>query len=526
MPPSAATNSACGKLVPNNPNPRRGAAQVLARTFDSGLLLTPDLTDDARTFLTRLLELERNHFEAVMRAIRKIVDATYLVEDDPSSAYTQFVAALESLAQLDSHVEEHSWDDYPKDKAKVIETAVEGLTEHQAAEVRDAVLEIDQLALRRRFAAFTRQHVRDSFYREEAADALFAIRAVDLPKALDKAYALRSKNIHELRTLAPEMYVIAQRAETVPVGDIRALGLEGLNRLTRHVVRTFVDRAPTSVDPSFDWQDYLPGKVKARLAPELWIGNPDGLRRNSAEKILDGFLSMLLPLLGGRDGAGMVDMRPVLERIEALLPGESGTNVRVALVALYELWDHCLGQQHGLASSADFLRKHLNALDGPSLYAFVVRVITGHAIEWGAAAVVELAEGRRALLLRRSDQDLPVRLDATLMLAAAVLLWDDDRGSALGWISNAVEILPGDAHLIAFELSCRDGASPEIDLFDFAVQVGLWRPEGEPEQIPASREQESDEPTGSDAEQGSGEPAESAIELRSDEAAKPVADQD
>jgi hypothetical protein len=248
---------------------------------DPEVFLTPEDLAQAREFLIRLLPLNRPYFDAALRAIRRVVEATYLVSDDPTMAYTMFVAALESLSQLVEFPDDHDWSRYDSKKAKIIDAALDGLTDEQADPIRDAVLTIDQLSLRRRFTAFTLDHVRPSFYREEAVNARQPIRAVDLPKALDFAYQLRSKNVHALQTLAPELWVVADRAETLPVNKIRALGLEGLNRLTRHVIRTFVDRAPTHLDESFQYRDHLPNIVRMRFAPEMWIGRPDAMSRDT-----------------------------------------------------------------------------------------------------------------------------------------------------------------------------------------------------------------------------------------------------
>jgi hypothetical protein len=80
-------------------------------------------------------------------------------------------------------------------------------------------------------------HVGPSFYRAEAADAVRPIRAVDLLRALDIAYQFRSRNVHTLQTLDPELWQATMRAETLPYEGVTALSLQGLNRLSRHVVR-------------------------------------------------------------------------------------------------------------------------------------------------------------------------------------------------------------------------------------------------------------------------------------------------
>ena len=52
------------------------------------------------------------------------------------------------------------------------------------------------------------------------------------------------------------------------------LSLEGLSRLARHVVRSFVGSAPTGTDATFNWREAIPGQMKAELAPQYWIWRP------------------------------------------------------------------------------------------------------------------------------------------------------------------------------------------------------------------------------------------------------------
>ena len=78
------------RLVPTilDPRPSSKPSNILRRTFDPEVILSPEDIDSARDFCTKLLVLRRSHFEAAMRAIRTVVDATYSVSDDPGLAYT------------------------------------------------------------------------------------------------------------------------------------------------------------------------------------------------------------------------------------------------------------------------------------------------------------------------------------------------------------------------------------------------------------------------------------------------------
>ena len=60
--------------------------------------MQPAEWDDLRQFMNDLLSLKHDDFARVMRAIRNAVDATRRALDDPTGAYTDLVAALESMS--------------------------------------------------------------------------------------------------------------------------------------------------------------------------------------------------------------------------------------------------------------------------------------------------------------------------------------------------------------------------------------------------------------------------------------------
>ncbi len=64
--------------------------------------------EDLRAFMTHLLALRRPHYQAAMKAIRRVVRGCQRAIEDPTTAYTDLVAALESLAK-DEPVPTPTW---------------------------------------------------------------------------------------------------------------------------------------------------------------------------------------------------------------------------------------------------------------------------------------------------------------------------------------------------------------------------------------------------------------------------------
>lgn len=441
------------RLVPPalSDRPGRGPASQLRSTFDPQVLLTDDALADAAAFGRQLLALRRPAYDKAIRAIRRVVDATLLIADDVTLAYTLYVAALESLA-VDTVAPPAGWQSYDGRKRALLDPVLAVLDGPQAEQVRAVVLQADALGLARRFQAFILDHLEPAYYRAEAVGAQRPISAAALPRALQFAYRVRSAQVHALQQLAPEMWAIGQRSDTLPFEGQTVLSLEGLNRLCRHVIRRYVERAPTGVDTSFDFRAALPGKVRMQLAPQYWIWQADGLRVEHGPERLDGFLELLLPVLRGDDGAALVDMTEVLLAIEKLLPGEAVAAKRAPLVALYRLWSHLLVPEAHRPGKDRVLARFGADLDAPSAAAFAVTLLLDDDPPWPTPRLEGFVAARQQQLRSGSAAPLPDRIDAALLLCLARRLWREGRRvDAVAAVADAVETLPGDTGLLAFE---------------------------------------------------------------------------
>lgn len=453
--------------------PRRGPSSILRRTFDPTVVLQPEELEAASVLVSRLLALRRDFFEAAMRSIRSIVDATLLVADDPGLAYTLFVASLESLAQLAIPAQAlHGWDTYDGKRRKVVDAAVESanLSEAQAAAIRLAVMEIDQLSLRRRFIDFTLAHVNPDYYRDDARSAVRPIRANDLPNALDVAYQIRSRNVHALEALAPELWAIADRADTLRWEGRSALSLEGLSRLCRQVVKSFIEQGPSEVDESFRYRDHLPGIVRVQLAPQYWVGSVSGFEVDRAPQVLEGLIDLLVETIRKPDEPQVPDLTEILSKIETLLPNIGQVEKRAPLVAIYTLWHAFMNPSLHRPQSEELVERFGDDLTGPSMVGFALRVLLERNIEWDLDQQIDLVARRRSDLLKGRGQPLAPRFDAALLVSTSAKLCAADRlEEAEAYMAEAVEALPGNELLMDIESAASRGEEPTISLLDLVV---------------------------------------------------------
>lgn len=461
------------RLVPTSLDAARPVAGAMhfRGTFDPARYVAEEELDEMRSFMAKLIALERPYFEAAMRAIRRIVRATQRALDDPTLAYVDFVAALESLSE-GADPPASTWEQMDGRKRGLIDNALDGAPPEVAERVRQAAIEAERLGFMSRFVTFVLEHLSPDYFRAGAVGAVRPIRGADLNRALKQAYLVRSLNVHELTDLPPEAWVLGDQADTVAPPNLGTmLSLEGMARLSRHVVRTYVDRAPTGVDPSFNWRASLPGLLRMQTAPQYWIWMGDGFDHGSAARYFSGFASHLIDTFAGRND-GVPDMSAVLERIEYLLPATADGPAKGHMVAIYALWHRTLAPGDHRSDAEAILSTHGHLLEQPDLTAFVVGLLSNELPALTADQWYELAIERREQRTRRVHLELPPSVDAALQALAAERLMEAKRVDDASILAQfAVEEMPGYQPLMTWEAQLVAGEDPELDLRALVLQV-------------------------------------------------------
>lgn len=443
---------------------RISPATMFRGTFEPARYVPDGEVEGLRSFMCDLLALERRSYEKAMRAIRQIVRATQSAVDNPTRAYVDLVAALESLSGS-QNAPVATWKQMDGRKRTLIDEALAEAPAKLGAEVRAAVLQAERLGIKQRFVEFVLQRVSPHFYREDAGAAVRPVRGPDLERVVKMAYDVRSQNVHALRDLPPEAWSIGDMADTIelPTGEL-ALSLEGLARLARHVVRAFVQEAPRGVDETFDWRDYLPGKLMMRLAPQYWVHQSDGLTHSSAKRYFEGMVDHTLDVLARREEK-FQPLQGLMGRIEELVPGTASSPARTQMIGMYELWHALIADELRQPNADRFLDRYGAVLHRPSMTAFVVQVLEGRVPEWTSDEWVQLADERRTEREAEKAPQLAAVLDAALQAAAAEAAADaGDPDGALRFANRAIQELPGNDLLRSWETALRTAEPHKLEL--------------------------------------------------------------
>lgn len=311
-------------------------SQFLRRCFDSELYIKESDAQELIDFCEQLVGLERRLYLGAMRAIKTYVSGIHRIRDDLGLAYTLMVSAIESLAQeFDGY--SSAWDDVDERKRDAIDAALESVEPDAAQAVRAAVLSAEHLSLGRRYREFVVSHVDASYYRTGDALVGHPIAQCELVEALRQAYSMRSKYVHQIQALPNELTLPHGHSEVSYVNRQPTLTFQGLARLTRHVIRSFVHRGHKLEQEIYDYSLERSGVVVMQLAPQYWVGHPLSSPKESRRR-LEGFLQQLAAVEARSADAQITDLRPVLADIERTV-AQAPNRDRPAMVALHILFN-------------------------------------------------------------------------------------------------------------------------------------------------------------------------------------------
>jgi hypothetical protein len=452
------------RLVANE-RPSLGVALVpqkyVPRMFDRAVNWRQGDTEYLQGFVSDLMALERKSYEGAMRAIRRYVVGAHRISDDVNLAYALFVMSIESLAQkFDGFAP--VWDDYDQNKRRPVDEALGGIPQAAANKVRAAVLASEHVAIARRFREFALAYVDPGFFREETEAVVNAVSRPDLSIALRQAYSIRSSYVHHLKDIPRLLVGINGFHETMVVDGQPALTFAGLTRVARHVIKTFVARAPKMEKEDFDWRRELPGTLKMQMAPELWIGNPHGFDAVTAQQYLVAFIGQVVRHLL-EPSAQLMDIRPVLEKVEVIATGLAKPAQRLPMLALYFIFNNFAPENCRTAGYPGLIETYKSDFEAPSIISLVAHLLTDQKPDWS----LPLMEGLYESYFR--ERHYANTLDMGRILEAAFTLSLAEQNRAEGdltrareLIAFAVETCPGHVGLRTFEALSQMGALAAI----------------------------------------------------------------
>ena len=417
-------------------NGQRGTATgeapnaMIRRTFDKEIFLQSSDSVEFSAFVEHLLGLRRKTYLGVMRAIRTYVTGIHRIADDFELAYTLMVAAAESLTQdFDGYTSD--WESVSEQKRIPIEKALVGATDEIADRVRTAIVEIEHAALGRRFQEFVATHVSPEYFEGPFQAHSLPPGRSELPELLASAYQARSKYVHTLQRL-PDIAVMGRGySETVlPIGSTqRMLTLQGLARLVRNVIMSFVRAQPTIDREVYDYSLEIAGVKLARLGGSGWVANAEGDISKLGRVKLQAFTEQLAGAFMKVPDATVPDISNLLKKFNSLAAGMQPADRR-PYFAMLLLFNLIAGEKSVPRKAA--LEKLLQAdLKEPSPEALLVHAVYEAPGDWTTAEYEIAFLNYKRRRSNKTGLRLPRLFEAAIGLALA------ERYRAAGNIEGA-----------------------------------------------------------------------------------------
>ena len=429
-------------------------SDYIKRVYDEPIFCRDEDADRLRKFVAEILSLKRKSYRIAIRAIRAYNAGLHRLADNLELAYTLLVVSMEILVTT-SGGSEIEWGDYNEAKRTSIDKALGGVGENTVRRVRKAILKHERPSSTESFCGFALSHLDISYFRSEAKEAVNPIGRLDLRHALQKAYAIRSGYVHNLREL-PSMIAHRRRdyGEVHRSGGNTFLTLQGLTRLARHVITEYIWRQPKVETEEYDYSNELHGIVQVPLVdfgPEYWIHRINGLTAESGRIRLEGFLSQIATGLRQESGANVTDIQDMLARAVRMFPGMH-SDYRRPFLAIHILFNKLVSHDSHTSGDVELEKKYLTDIEEPSTEAMLVHLLLDNVPAWTLEEHLEVYCEFLASYGRKDGLKAPPSLVAGCALELAERYRTaGDAKRAREFITSAVENFPGHEPLISLE---------------------------------------------------------------------------
>lgn len=263
----------------------------LSKFFDERITITQEQAFAFQLFFSKLVNSPRAYYEKSIQAIRRYVTAAIRISDDLDAAYTLFVASIESLSQ-DALESEINWEDIDPRKRKGLDEIIKNLDDSIANSIRDEIISHEHLALSRKFLTTTMNSLDRDFYNTK--DKSFRLAGEnELKIAIKNAYNLRSKYVHVLKPLPPEISEPHNLNYCVEVDEKPHLTFNGLAAVNREVILKFVNDMPICEKEDLDILRIIPGVRFARMSEEYWMHDVRALVKGNYTSMFAAVLSRI-----------------------------------------------------------------------------------------------------------------------------------------------------------------------------------------------------------------------------------------
>lgn len=473
----AVVMASCREKGPDNWD--NGPAFFVPRFLASKIAGRQDEVDTFVSLTNKVISLPRSAYKGVILALRSFNDALQVVGQNHELAYSMLVFCLDSLAQeYDSY--EPQWEHYPQEVRGALERLFVETSSPPFEQVQAVLLKDANLRATRRFIDFTAGHLDDSFFRGEAPAGRAALRKSEVEHALRNAYNFRSRYAHELSPMVGFVKIVpAASGDVVRMSNQTYLTLNGLCRLTHHVITQFIMRQPAIDGEDIDWRRENPYIIQVPMAPEMWVHREDGLTAAMARSRLAGHLSQLESYFVS--GGQVTNLKNVLAAFQPLMNGAT-RDERLAILALNAIYSSHSEDGDVPENFSEFMQPHLKELHDCSIESMLVMIEIGGPWRWTIDECRAAWDGYRRDRFKERGFQVPVLYEIALLSELArKYLESGDQVAHSALMAEAILDAAGWPGVQTY-LANRQNPSDRITIYDICKAAkGVAPAQGEPD---------------------------------------------
>jgi hypothetical protein len=352
----------------------------IPRTLDLGLQATQQEVDYLIEFINNMIGLPRIIYNALINCIDTYNKALIALDSDIYLAYSMMVYCLESLSQrFDNYVP--SWEDYDQNQRVRLERCFDGLDSSKVQIIKDILTENAHFKLSKRFISFVTENLDEAFFTTYAHKRKRALQKSELDQALLNAYKIRSKYVHALEPIMPQLTIpsISKDSDVYEFIHDTFLTLSGLQRIVRKAVKNFVEKQIKVSTEELNWQNELPDILHMEQAPQYWIWKHEGLQ---PEHIVGKFEGLIEIIVSG--AKGLPDMRNVIDKCMTFFD-KAKPQHKMVIYCLNKLYNSFIAEESRTSNYEKFLSDNsalLNDCCIESLALVSLPLSFDHKINW------------------------------------------------------------------------------------------------------------------------------------------------
>jgi hypothetical protein len=391
-------------------------SKFVKRFFDSQIMGNTQEIKNFTKFVDQVIGLPRNKYKIVIKCIYNFVNALQAINFNLDLSYSIFVYCLESLTQGLKNFTSNWADYYPESKDK-LDFVLMKINNNIADEIRTILLQSGNFKLLQRFSNFVCGHIDNSFFIDEAEKVGSALRKSELNRVLKNAYALRSRYVHNLKQILKQLEIPAIASADVFHWDNEPyLTINGLVRLTHHVITNFIWRQEYLEREEYNWKKDLPGIYTLAVAPQIWIGKHENFEPSTVNKRFSGFLQNLQDAISNT--GSLTDLDKLLEKYESLIPNAKKKD-KLSMLAVYCLYNNFIVQSEKRLDYEKFLLKHQHSLNECCIEILITRLLLNQEWPWDIEECVEQYNNYLQNKFSENSLSIPTKIEICLIIEIA-----------------------------------------------------------------------------------------------------------